>query len=57
MGAKGYFKTVTGDRFYIKPVRGGYYGVYNKLDMSLESLCLSKDEAERMAFELNSLRK
>lgn len=57
MGAIGYFKTVTGDRFYIKPVRGGYYGVYNKLDMSLESLCLSKDEAERMAFELNSLRK
>lgn len=57
MKAIGYFKTVTGDRFYIKPVRGGYYGVYNKLDMSLESLCLSKQEAENTALELNNLRK
>ena len=57
MKAIGYFKTVTGDRFYIKPVRGGYYGVYNKLDMSLDSLCLSKQEAENTALELNNLRK
>lgn len=56
MKAKGYFKTVTGDRFYVKPIRGGYYGVYNKLDMSLESLCLSKEEADNTAIELNNLR-
>lgn len=57
MKAVGYFKTVTGDRFYVKPIRGGYYGVYNNLDKSLESLCLSKEEADNMATELNSLRK
>ncbi|WP_291028241.1 hypothetical protein [Dysgonomonas sp. 37-18] len=57
MKAIGYFKTVTGDRFYVKPIRGGYYGVYNKLDMSLESLCLSKEEADNTAIELNNLRK
>lgn len=57
MKATGFFKTVTGDRFYIKSIRGGYFGVYNKLDMSLESLCLSKQEAEDLAKELNDLRK
>ncbi|MDQ8748390.1 hypothetical protein [Elizabethkingia miricola] len=57
MKATGYFKTVKGERFYIKAIRGGYFGVYNKLDMSLESLCLTKVEAEELARELNNLRK
>ena len=46
MKAKGYFKEITGERFYTKKIKGGYWGVYNRLDMSLESLCISKEEAE-----------
>lgn len=57
MKAVGYFKEVTGDRFYTKKVRGNYWGVYNRLDMCLESLCLSKEEAESECKKLNSLRK
>ncbi len=53
---KGFFKEVTGPRFYVKPIRGGYWGVYNKLDRSLESLCLSQNEAEDLAKELNEIR-
>lgn len=57
MKAKGYFKTVEGDRFYIKPIRGGYWAVMNKLDKSRESLCITKEEAENLASELNALRR
>ena len=48
---------VVGDRFYIKKVRGNYWGVYNRLDKSLESLCISKEEAEAETKKLNELRK
>ena len=48
---------VVGDRFYIKKVRGNYWGVYNRLDKSLESLCISKEEAEAECEKLNQLRK
>ena len=48
---------VVGDRFYIKKVRGNYWGVYNRLDKSLESLCISKEEAEAECDKLNGLRK
>ena len=56
---KGYFKEVIviGERFYTKKVRGNYWGVYNRLDKSLESLCISKDEAKAECEKLNGLRK
>ena len=56
---KGYFKEVIviGERFYTKKVRGNYWGVYNRLDKSLESLCISKEEAEAECEKLNGLRK
>ena len=54
---KGYFKEVIGERFYTKRVRGNYWGVYNRLDCSLESLCISKEEAEAECEKLNQLRK
>ena len=57
MKAKGYFKEITGERFYTKKIKGGYWGVYNRLDMSLESLCISKEEAEAECEKLNQLRK
>lgn len=57
MKAKGYFKEITGERFYTKKIKGGYWGVYNRLDMSLESLCISKEEAEAECEKLNGLRK
>ena len=56
---KGYFKEVIviGERFYTKKVRGNYWGVYNRLDKSLESLCISKEEAKAECEKLNVLRK
>ena len=56
---KGYFKEVIviGERFYTKKVRGNYWGVYNRLDKSLESLCISKEEAKAECEKLNGLRK
>lgn len=56
MKTVGHFKEIAGDRFYTKRIRGNYWGVYNSLDMSLESLCLSKEEAEAECEKLNSLR-
>ena len=56
---KVYFKEVIviGERFYTKKVRGNYWGVYNRLDKSLESLCISKEEAKAECDKLNGLRK
>ena len=48
---------VLGERFYTKKIRGNYWGVYNRLDCSLESLCISKEEAEAICELLNGLRK
>ena len=48
---------VVGERFYTKKIRGNYWGVYNRLDCSLESLCISKEEAEAVCELLNGLRK
>ena len=47
---------VIGERFYTKKIRGNYWGVYNRLDCSLESLCISKEEAEAECEKLNALR-
>lgn len=47
---------VIGERFYTKKIRGNYWGIYNRLDCSLESLCLSKEEAEAECEKLNALR-
>lgn len=52
-----YEKKVTSDRFYVKPIRGGYYAIINRLDHSTETLEVSKEAAEKLAAELNSLRK
>lgn len=57
MKTMNYEKAVKGERFYVKPIRGGYWAVMNRLDMSMESLEMSKEKAEKLADELNGLRK
>lgn len=52
-----YEKKVTGDKFYVKPTKGGYYAVMNRLDHSREALVVSKEDAEKLAAELNGLRR
>lgn len=37
-----YFKTITGNKFYIK-VESGYYRIINRLDMRDEALCLTEE--------------
>ncbi|GHT60487.1 hypothetical protein FACS189451_00630 [Bacteroidia bacterium] len=51
----GYFKTVEGEKFTAVAERGGYWKVRNNLDMSMEALCITKEEAEKTAAELNAL--
>lgn len=50
-----YEKKVTGVRFVVKdkPIRG-YYAVLDKLDYSVTSIYLTKEEAQKEADELNS---
>lgn len=57
MKAMIYQKVVEGERFYVKPIRGGYWAVMNRLDKSTEALEISKEKAEKLADELNGLRK
>lgn len=49
-------KQHTKNEFYIKPIRGGYWGVYDGYDKSLASLEITKEAAERLAEELNAVR-
>lgn len=44
------------NEFYVKAIRGCYYGVYDGYDKSLESIEMSKVEADRLAQELNEVR-
>lgn len=44
------------NEFYVKAFRGGYYGVYDGYDKSLESIEMSKVAADRLAQELNEIR-
>lgn len=49
-------KKHTKNEFYVKPIRGGYYAVINGYDYSMESLEVSKENAEKLCRELNELR-
>lgn len=44
------------DEFYVKAVRGGYFGVFNGYDNSLASLETSNEEAEKVCKKQNELR-
>lgn len=44
------------NEFYVKAIRGGYYGVYDGYDKSLDSIEMSKVAADRLAQELNEIR-
>ena len=44
------------NEFYVKPVRGGYFGVFDGYDKSLASLETSSESAEKVCGELNELR-
>ena len=44
------------NEFYVKAIRGGYYGVYDGYDKSLESIEMSKEAADKLAQELNEKR-
>lgn len=44
------------NEFYVKAIRGGYFGVYDGYDKSLESLEMSKEAADKLAQELNEIR-
>lgn len=55
MKAERYFKTVEGNKFYVKQIRGYYY-IINRLDMSHEAMCIpTKEQADKMCAELNGL--
>lgn len=49
-------KKHTKNEFYVKSIRGGYYAVINSYDYSMESLEVSKEDAEKLCRELNELR-
>lgn len=44
------------DEFYVKAVRGGYFGVFDGYDNSLASLETSNEEAEKVCKKQNELR-
>lgn len=44
------------NEFYVKAIRGGYFGVFDGYDKSLESIETSKDAADKLAQELNEKR-
>lgn len=44
------------NEFYVKAIRGGYFGVFDGYDKSLESIEMSKEAADRLAQELNEKR-
>lgn len=58
MKTTGYLKTVpsANERYYIKPIRLGCYGVYDSYDKSMSALCVSKEEAEKMKSELIAIK-
>lgn len=44
------------NEFYVKAVRGGYFGVFDGYDHSLASLEISSETAEKQCKELNESR-
>ena len=44
------------NEFYVKAVRGGYFGVFDGYDHSLASLETSSETAEKQCKELNESR-
>ena len=44
------------DEFYVKAVKGGYFGVFDGYDNSLASLETSNEEAEKVCKKQNELR-
>lgn len=50
-------KHKTNNDFYIKPIRGGYYMIIDRFDMSMASLEDTKEEAEKQCEYLNELRR
>lgn len=44
------------NEFYVKAVRGGYFGVFDGYDHSLASLETSSKNADKVCREMNQLR-
>lgn len=44
------------NEFYVKAVRGGYFGVFDGYDKSLASLETTRENAEKECNKLNELR-
>lgn len=44
------------NEFYVKAVRGGYFGVFDSYDYSLASLETSRENADKVCKEHNELR-
>ena len=49
-------KKHTKNEFYVKVVRGGYFGVFDGYDHSLVSLETSSETADKQKEKLNELR-
>lgn len=49
-------KQHTKNEFYVKAVRGGYFGVFDGYDHSLASLETSSENADKVCKEQNELR-
>lgn len=49
-------KQHTKNEFYVKAVRGGYFGVFDGYDHSLASLETSSENADKVCNEQNELR-
>ena len=49
-------KQHTKDEFYVKEIRGGYYGVFDGYDKSLAFIGITRADAEEECRALNNLR-
>lgn len=56
MKVTAYLKEHKANEFYVKRIRGGYFMVMDGYDNSMASLEITKDDAERVAAELNEMR-
>ena len=56
MKVTAYIKEHKTNEFYVKRIRGGYFMVVDGYDNSMASLEITKDDAVRVAAELNEMR-
>lgn len=50
------YKPHTKNEFYVKPIRGGFYAVYDGYDKSVASIEISAKNANKTCQELNRCR-